>query len=259
VKLKVDDAGHAVVQDGKPIYVADDGKEIAFDYGSTLATISRLNGEAKSHRERAEGFESKLRTYDGIEDPAAAREALEKLKDIDLGKMVHQGKVDEIKAEAQKAFDQKLRALEEQYKPVISERDGLRSALHGEIVGGSFSRSKFITDKLAIPPDMVQARFGQHFQVEEGNKIIAQDASGNRIFSRARPGEIATFDEALETLVDAYPYRDNIIKGTGASGSGASGGNGSGGKKTVTRAQFEAMSAAEQATAARTTGVVFTD
>lgn len=258
MKLQLDDAGHVVVQDGKPVYVADDGKTIAFDYDATSATIARINGENKNVRERATAAEGKLQAFEGL-DAIAAREAMEKLKDVDLGKLVHQGKVDEIKIEAQKAFDQKLRAIEDQYKPVISERDGLRNALHGEIVGGSFSRSRFIIEKLAIPPDMVQARFGQHFAVEDGNKIIAKDASGNPIFSRARPGEIANFDEALETLVDAYPYRDNIIKGTGASGSGASGSNGAGGKKTVTRQQFEAMSPAEQATTARLPGVIFTD
>lgn len=31
MKLKLDDNGNAVLQDGKPVYVHDDGKEIAFD------------------------------------------------------------------------------------------------------------------------------------------------------------------------------------------------------------------------------------
>jgi hypothetical protein len=42
MKLKLDDKGQVVVQDGKPVYVADDGKEIVFDYPATLQTISRL-------------------------------------------------------------------------------------------------------------------------------------------------------------------------------------------------------------------------
>ncbi len=58
MKLKLDENGHVVVSDGKPVYVHDDGKEVAFDAVGTVATISRLNGEAKSHRERAEAAES---------------------------------------------------------------------------------------------------------------------------------------------------------------------------------------------------------
>ena len=54
MKLKVDEKGNAVVVDGKPVYVHDDGKEIPFDALSTIATIGRLNAEAKGHREAKE-------------------------------------------------------------------------------------------------------------------------------------------------------------------------------------------------------------
>ncbi|HEJ3129468.1 TPA: hypothetical protein SL290_006283, partial [Pseudomonas aeruginosa] len=46
------------------------------------------------------------------------------------------------------------------------------------------------------------------------------DAHGNKLYSKARPGEAADFDEALEILVDQYPYRDQILKGSGHSGGG---------------------------------------
>jgi hypothetical protein len=257
MKLKFDEKGNVVVSDGKPVYVADDGKEVVFDYTATLATISRLNGEAKGHRERAEAAEAKAKLFEGIEDPAKARDALETVKNLDSKKLFDAGKVDEIKAEAKKAFDEQLRSLEEKYKPIIAERDGLKSSLVNEIVGGSFSRSKFIAEKLAIPADIAQARFGSSFFVEENNKIVAKDAKGNTLFSRARPGEIADFDEALELLVDAYPYKDNILKGSGASGGGAStSGGGAGGKKTMTRAAFDALDPAAKVTAAKESAIV---
>lgn len=253
MKLLLDEKGAFVVQDGKPVYVADDGKEIAFDYPATLATISRLNGEAKGHRERAEGAEARNKLFDGIEDPAKAREALETLKNIDSKKLIDAGKVDEVRAESKKAFDEQVRAIEEKYKPVIAERDGLKSSLVSEILGGSFSRSKFIAEKMAIPADIAQARFGSAFTVEDNNRIVAKDPNGNTLFSRSRPGEVAEFDEALELIVDAYPHRDSILKGSGASGGGASGSGGAivNGKKQVTRQQFEAMSPLEQAKTAR--------
>lgn len=258
MKLKLDDAGHVAVLDGKPIYVADDGKEVAFDYAQTLGTITRLNGEAKNHRERAEAAETKLKNFDGIEDPAAALAAIEKLKDVDLSKMVHAGKLDEVKAEAKRAYEDQLKGLEAKYQPVVQERDGFKTALYKEIIGGSFSRSKFISEKVAIPAEFVQARFGENFTIEDGNRVVAKDNAGNKIFSRARPGEVADFDEALETLIETHSQRDHILKGSGASGGGAhgSGANGGGGK-TMTRAQYDSIPPMERAAALR--GVTLVD
>jgi hypothetical protein len=101
-------------------------------------------------------------------------------------------------------------------------------------------------DKLAIPSDLVRARFGEQFKVEDG-KVVAYDKTGNKLFSRSNPGELANFDEALELLVDSYPYRDQILKSSGASGGGASGGAaGAGGAQKISRAQFEALPPAKQ-------------
>ncbi len=73
----------------------------------------------------------------------------------------------------------------------------LESQLYDSMIGGSFTGSKFIADKIAIPADLLQARFGQSFKVEEG-KVVAYDGTGNKIYSRSKPGELASFDEALE-------------------------------------------------------------
>lgn len=40
MQLKTDENGYVIVQDGKPIYVHDDGQEIAFDAQATMAKIS---------------------------------------------------------------------------------------------------------------------------------------------------------------------------------------------------------------------------
>ena len=233
-----------------PVYVHDDGKEIPFDAATTVATIGRLNGEAKSHRERAEGAEKKLKVFEPITDVQAAVAALEMVGKLDAKKLIDAGEVDKVRSEAQKAFDLRLKAVEESHQPVIKERDTLKNALVQEKVGGSFARSKFITERLAIPVDLVQARFGQAFRLEN-DAVVAYDSKGNQIFSRSKPGQIAEFDEALEILVDSYPYKENILKGSGASGGGAQGGGGAGGKRTVTRTQFNAMDPATQAATAK--------
>src|SRR3569623_491843 len=193
MKLKLDDAGHVVVSDGKPVYLHDDGKEAPIDAAHTLATIARLNSEAKGHREAKEAAETKLREYDGLEN-----------------------------------------------------------ALYTEKVGGAFSRSKYITDKIAVPSDMVQAMFGSRFKVENG-KIIGVGLDNQPIYSRSKAGEIADFDEALESMVDAYPSRDTILKGTGNQGDGARHPNGApgGGKDLSGLSPAARISATREASAQR--------
>ena len=72
MKLKTDEQGHAILQDGKPVYVHDDGKEVPYDVPQMLTKIRGLNAEAKQHREATEAAEAKLKAFDGIGDAAAA-------------------------------------------------------------------------------------------------------------------------------------------------------------------------------------------
>ncbi|WP_457302106.1 DUF6651 domain-containing protein [Phyllobacterium sp. P5_D12] len=254
MKLKlitIDGKTFAEIQDGKPVYVHEDGKEAAFDAPTTVATISRLNGEAKAHREAKEAAEAKLKVFEGIDDGEAARKALETVKNLKDGELVTAGKVEEIKAAAKKAAEEQVaqaaKASGEQIRTLESERDKLRDDLYGEKIGGAFSRSKFISDKVAIPADLLQAQFGSRFKVEDG-KTVAYDASGNKIYSRSKPGEIAEFDEALETIIDGYAHRDAILKGTGNSGTGSKGtGTNNHGAKQIGRAEFESLDPASRA------------
>lgn len=234
--ITIEGKTYAVLDDaGKPIYVKDDGSEVAYDATQTIATIARLNGEAKTHREGKEAAETKLQAFSGIDDPEAAKAAIVTVKNLNDKKLVDAGEV-------QKVRDEAIKATEAKYEPVIAERDTLRTELRTEKIGGSFSRSKFISDKLTIPADLVEARFGKSFDIVDG-KIIAKDAAGNPIYSPSRPGEIADFDEALSVMVDAYPQKTSILKGTGGGGSGApnNGNGGNGGNKTLTRAEFDKL------------------
>lgn len=235
-----------------PVYVHADGKEAPFDGDATISTISRLNGEAKGHRERAEKAEGTLKTFEGITDPQAAIKALNTVKNLDDKKLVDAGEVERVKAEA-------IKSVQAQFEPIVKERDTLQSQLYNEKIGGAFARSKFISEKVAIPADMVQAAFGTRFKIVEG-KTVATDSNGQPIFSRTRHGEPADFEEALEILVDQYPNKAAILKGSGASGSGASGGgNGTGGKKTLSRDAFSKLDPAAQAAAAKDANTVITD
>lgn len=252
MKLKtqtIDGKTYAEVNEhGLPIYVHDDGKEVAHDAPQTVATISRLNGEAKTNRERYEKAESSLKAFEGIEDPAAAKKAMETLKNFDDKKLVDAGEVEKVKAEA-------IKAVEEKYAPIVQERDAYQAQLHNELIGGGFARSKYIQDSISVPADMIQAQFGKNFKIEEG-KVVAYGADGQKIYSRARPGEVADFDEALESLVGGYQHKDHILKGGQGTGGGYQGGGGQGGAKTMSRQQFDALDPTGRAQFAREGGQI---
>jgi hypothetical protein len=223
--FKFDAAGNVAVQEinGQklPIFVHADGKEIPFDVDGTIATIGRLNGEAKAHREAKEAAEAALKPFKdaGIADATKAAKALATVQNLDDKKLVDAGDVERVKTEA-------IRAVEERFAPVVKENETLKGQLHSHMVGGAFSRSKFIAEKFAAEGpagvEIAQALFGNRLKVEDG-KVVGYDQHGAKLYSRARPGELADTDEAIELMVDAYPHKAHILKAPNASGGGAAG------------------------------------
>lgn len=238
MKLKLDENGHAVLENGNPVYIRDDGTESAIDVAGMAKTISARNQEAKTNRERAEKAEATLKSFEGIEDAAAARKALETLASLDQKKLIDAGQVETLKNELNKAWQEKLNTAE-------TRANTLEKQLVDEKIGGSFSRSPFISTKLAVPPDMVEAVFRSHFKLEDG-KVVAYDKAGNRLHSRSNPGEFASFDEALGILVESYPHKDAILKPDQKPGGGTPNSAGNAGAKTMTRAQLDSLPAAER-------------
>lgn len=236
MKLKLDENGHVVVQDGKPVYVHDDGTDLPFDAPQAIAKIKQLNGEAKTHRETAEKLAKDLNGFEGV-DVAEARTAIETVKKLDQKKLLDAGEVDRVVGDVKKQYEEKLTAERE-------SRTKAEQALNNEMIGGNFARSKFIADKLTLPSDIAQATFGKNFKLENG-KVVAVGADGSHMLSRANPGEPAGFDEALQILVESYPNRDSILKGNGSQGSGANQGNrGKGGPDLSKLPPVERMNAA---------------
>lgn len=232
-----------------PIFIYKDGREAPFDADTTIDNIGRLNGEAKGNRERAEQAELRLKGFEGIEDGEAARKALETVKNIKDGDLIAAGKVQEIKdaaaASAKQAVADATRAAEAREKALADDNAKLMGDLNSHIIGGSFSSSKYIADKLAIPADIAQKVFGDRFKVE-GGKLVPMGPDGNPIFSLTRHGEHADFEEAMQVIVGQYANKDQILKGTGASGGGATGGKGGAGGADLSK-----LSPTERLTAAR--------
>lgn len=109
MKLKLDENGHAVLQDGKPVYVYDDGKEAAIDVADTVSRFTHLQAESKKAFAARDEAKKALAAFEGIE-ASAARDALDKLAKLDQKKLIDAGQVDAAVAAALKPVQDKLEA-----------------------------------------------------------------------------------------------------------------------------------------------------
>lgn len=257
---------YAVLDDkGNPVYVKDDGSEVGIDVPATVGRIGALNKEAQTHRENFEALQGKFKAFEGIEDPEAARTALQTVGNLKQGELKTAAQVEEIRQAALKAAEQQVeqtaRQSAQRLKELEAERDQFRDHLYNEKVGGAFARSKFINEKVVTPPDMLQAMFGKNFKVEDGN-LVPYGHDGSKLFSQRNPGQLADFDEGIELLINGYAHKNNVLKGTGSSGSGASHGAASpnggsqGGKPTIARSAWDKLDPAAKGTTARSHNIV---
>jgi hypothetical protein len=210
MKIKLEN-GNAVLRDGNPVYIKEDGNELVVDAAQLFSSGAALRAEAKQWREKFEAADTSLKSYEGM-DAKAAQAALETVSKLDQKQLLDAGKVDEIKAAMAKSFEAKLSDTE-------GRAAKLEAALKREVIGGAFARSSLIAERLVIPVDIVEATFGRHFEIVD-EQLVAKDLSGNPIYSATDYGKPASFDEALEKIIEAYPHKDKILKGVGAAGAG---------------------------------------
>ena len=240
-----------VGENGHPLWISDeDGADqipVEVDWPSALSTISRLNGESKEKREKADGLTTELtKVTDELKlfgelDPKAAQEAIEKLANIDQGALLTADKVESFKtsilsaADAEKTnlikgYDEKITGFETE----LSKKD---NQIYKLVVSNAFANSPYVK-KLQVPVDMVESFFSHYFKVEDG--LPVGHLNGNKINSRKNPGNTAVFDEAIEIIVEQYPDKDRLFPGAGG-GSGAGGG---GNKAMLGLDQIKGMSLA---------------
>jgi len=255
MKLKLDGDGHVVVQDGKPVYVDDGGKDIVIDTPLIMTRLAAANQESADRRKRIGELETENKTlkdaFDGL-DAEEARKALEIVKNLDQKKLIDAGQVELVKNEMAKTFQDKESALKKQHevevgdlKGKISQKEGL---IYQQLVTNRFALSPFVKDRTTLPPDIAANQFGHHFKVEgDGNdiknyRVVGYD-NGEKILSRERYGEIADFEEAIQIIIDKYPSKDDILRGSGDGGSGGQGNADGGGVKTIPGSDQAAISA----------------
>ncbi len=214
---------YKMTDDGK--IVDDAGTEVTADALNTMvdgfnAKFDDVTKESNSRRKKAGELATELET-------ATATSATLQTQ-VDAIDDKNKVKIDELKGEINKAWETK----EAEWN---AERVGLSDRLFDATVGVNFATSKVVAGTV-LPPDIAKATFGKQFNPDGS----ANDASGNPIYSKSKPGELAGFDEALSQIIDAYPGKDSIMKATGTGGSG---GQGSGGEHIATQTSGEKIAA----------------
>ena len=239
MKLKVDENGAVVLQDGKPVYVDKDGKDVAVDVPKLFEDVTALNAEAASRRKKANELEDKLKPFEGL-DADAAKKALETVKNMDAGILKNVEEVEKLKAEIAKGYTEKLDTASK----TIAAKDGTIRQL---LVSSAFRGSKALEATL-LTPEVAEAFFGPRFEVQEESgqvSVVGKRADGTPIMSRENPTQPAAFEEALGVLIDDYPRRDEILKAGSGPGSGAGGNGGGGGDFPAKTKNFTAAQKAE--------------
>lgn len=203
-KYKLTADGTIEVKDGKPVVIGDDGKEYVVDAIGAQDTISKLHAEAAEHRKKSSERGKRLEAFGDI-DPEKAKEALTTVANLSND---HKLEVENLKSGLNKTWQEK-------YDAKVAENKTLGDSLYKATVTAKFATSE-IVKKTVLTPDIAAKVFGENF----GFDGTAKDANGNAIYSKTKPGELASFDEALEILIDAYPGKASILRGTGTDGSG---------------------------------------
>jgi hypothetical protein len=251
--VEIDGRKYAELHDDSIVMLDDDGTEVKYAEN----VISMLSTEAKGHRKareaaelKAQDADGKLKLFEGIEDPEAARKAIEFQKNVNDGQYIAAGKAEEMKAGLTRTFDEKyaanIKANAQRVKDLEEKLADVSGRYDQEVVSNAFANSKYIREKTAVPLKMLLKTFESQFK-NEGGKVIAKHADGQPIM--AATGEEAPFEEAIQRIIEAFPDKDMILKGANNSGSGARGSNGAGGigGKTMRMSEYAALPLQQQA------------
>jgi hypothetical protein len=267
LSLKLDDKGHAVLDDGKPVYVDQEGNDVPLDATALYVKIAELSTEAKNHRKAKADLKTELDgirgIFEGVEDISEWKKIADKnaqtVENFSQKDLVESKKVEEIKKAQQAAFDAEkdnlLRSFSEkenEFQTTLSTKD---SIIYNLTVSSEFARSPWFTgdnSKTILTPEIAQSYFGGFFKVEEDGKHpdgtpktrVTGYVGDNPIYTKKplKAGELADFDEAMGVIIENYPMKDRILRSSGGgSGAGGGAGGGGGGGKGTLEAKYAEM------------------
>lgn len=237
--------GIAMDSKGNPIVIQEkagpDGgdKEIGLDAIHLFSKVPTLQEEAKGHRLKAKGYKDFMDVLEEAEVDISdvslfkswmdeATGAIGTVKNLDDKKLIDAKEVETIKTQAVEAHEKRVKEMEIKHRKILDKSTehsvGLEDMLFDLMVSQKFTTSKFVADKLNMPPKVARAYFGGNFKVEKGEDgkyHVISYCNGEKLFSEERVGEAPDFEEAIGLLVARDDDRDSLMVGAGQGGSGA--------------------------------------
>ena len=222
--------------EGNPIWVHEnDGKEVGVDAQHYFSTIPKLINDKRALKDERTNLQAELKSlkekFEDL-DPEKAREALKTIQNLSDKKLIDAKKVDELRAQLKDEYDKALEKKTTEHSDVVNQLkhdlDISRGMVHNLTISNAFKGSSILNGpekKVTIPVEMAEEYWGKYFKPEdvEGKVRPVAYIGDKPIYSSARPGELASFDEAIMTIIEMSPFKNDILKGTGASGGGANG------------------------------------
>ena len=273
VKLAFEEDGKTVkvTEDGKPIYLDKEDKEVPVDAPQMYQKIIDLGKENKTFREAGKELKKKFVMFDEVEDVPAwhaeAVKALETVANFNEKDWLKADKVESMKRQMNDAHDADVESVKESFAGTILEKDTALTRKDGQIrkltVSAKFGQCPiFVGEKrpTTMTPDAAEAIFGSNIKVEEDPKdtetlltrIYYDKVGSDLIYSIASPGEPAEFNEGMTILWETYAQKNNYKRGDGG-GSGAQGG-GNGGEEEPSGDIATLQKQYDEAIAAKQTG-----
>lgn len=227
MKLLLDDEGHVVVQDGMPVYVHDDGKEMPLDAPALIKSTNNFADERSRYHNKIKGFENQLAAYNDADgnplDPESVHKALSTVKNLSEKELYTAEKVEIMKQKMGETFENDRKTMVTAHEQAMKEKEAEIQKLHNDardlMVRNAFSQSELFSGPkplTRLTPDIAAAYFDKNFKVEgEGaDAKLVGVLDGEVIPSQRKYGQPADFDEAIEVIISKYPYKDRIMNNT---------------------------------------------
>jgi len=240
MKLKLDKDGHAVLQDGMPVYTYEDGTEQPLDAAATVKNfenkISNLVDEKDRHFNDKKKIEEKLKAYGKI-DPETAQKNLKLAKQLEGKQLVDEHGLEqyqkqwteEVTASINEERDTERKQWEAERESYNGKLGNYEKIIYDLAVTNQFSNHPYFsgeTPKTFYKPDHAAKIFGDRFKVDIGEgkvKVYAVGNDGKTMLSKKNHGEVATFNEAVELIVQGEAEHHDIFRASSRRGPGVGG------------------------------------
>ncbi|GEM_PF-3570171 len=242
---KLDDGSFQLDVEGLP-----DGKKLETKLEEFRANNIELQNALKKLKEQAEA-------YRGI-DPTKAKEALDKLQQLQDQKLIDEGKIEDL-------FTQRTERMKSEHSEQLALKDRMISELEGKIKLVEDEKNQFILftelakaiDNPAFGfqsgvADLLKRQVKEEFQYRD-EKVVRVKPDGSLMYGKN--GEPVGLTEFLAEVAKERPYLVKPSSGGGAHNNG-SGNNGGANQKVLKRDAFDGLSVVGKAEYIKTGGKI---